>query len=129
MSKDNGHDPATVQMVDILHRIHGELVGVREEVKATNARLDATNERLDRLHDNVLDLHADLVGVNGRLDVLTERVDRLEGRVEKVEDRLTGMALDVHEIRNDLHRGVATQDDHAVRLRRLEEAVFKPAAE
>jgi archaellum component FlaC len=108
MSKDNGHDPATVQMVDILHRIHGELVGVRDELKATNARLDT-------LHDDVLDLHADLIGVNGRLDVLTERVDKLEAKVEKVGDHIGGVVLDMH--------------DHAARLRRLEETVFKPAAE
>jgi uncharacterized protein (DUF3084 family) len=114
MAGENGHDRVTVQMVELLGKIHAELVGV-------NTRVDETNRRLDELkqetRDTLLDLVAEVHATNGRLDVLTARAEELDGRVEKIGDRLDGLALDAHDVRK-----------HEERIARLEEAVFKKAS-
>jgi chromosome segregation ATPase len=119
MSKDNGHDPLSVQMVEILGKIHHELVNVRgamgelradvqatnTRLDATNTRLDATNTRLDTLHEDVVALRAEVTGIRNEVQSL-----RQETRVE-----LEG----IHE---------ELRDDLGARVRRLEEAVFKRAS-
>lgn len=112
MSQGNGHDPATAQMVEILHKIHVELVGVRAAVNdlsvrldATNARLDATNARLDAFREEVREdlgaLRADVTGIRNELGSL---------RVE--------LRVDLDELRGS----------YEGRLARLEAAVFKKAS-
>jgi hypothetical protein len=103
MAGENGHDRVTAQMVELLGKIHAELVGV--------------NKRVDETRDAVLDLVAEVHATNGRLDVLTARVDKLDARVEKISDRLDGLTLDIHDMRN-----------HEERITRLEEAVFNKAS-
>jgi uncharacterized protein YoxC len=79
MSKDNGHDPLRVQMVEILGKIHHELVNVRgamgelrADVQATNTRLDATNTRLDTLHEDVVALRAEVAGIRSEVTSLRQ---------------------------------------------------------
>ena len=125
MSKDNGHDPLTVQMVEILGKIHQELVNVRgavgelrTDVQATNARLDTTNARLDTTN-------ARLDTTNARLDTLHEDVVELRAEVTGIRNEMVSLRLETHVelegIREEL------RDDLGARVRRLEEVVFKRA--
>lgn len=47
--KGNGHDPGTERIVEVLERLEKNLTGLREEVRATNGRLDALREELHGL--------------------------------------------------------------------------------
>lgn len=105
MTTGNGHDPATAQRVEILHKIHVELVGVRAALNDTNTRLDTTNARLETFREEV---HGDL-GAR-RADVTGIRNELSELRVE---------------LRADLDDA---RSSYEARLARLEAAVFKKAS-
>ena len=87
--KTNGHDPATVEMVDLLRQLvtearetKAELAGFRKE---TNERLATMDGRLEQL---VVHAHA----TNEHFDVLRklydERLANHERRLEQLESRL-----------------------------------------
>ena len=118
MSKDNGHDPLTVQMVEILGKIHQELVNVRgavgelrTDVQATNARLDTTNARLDTTNARLDTLHEDVVGLRAEVTGIRNEVISLRQETH----------VELEGIREEL------RDDLGARVRRLEEVVFKRA--
>ncbi len=84
--KGNGHDPMTARMVEVLERIEKDLSGLREDVRATNARLDALREEVQQfrveVHDELVDLHAEQHEL--RMDLRTSveaRLARLEAAV------------------------------------------------
>ena len=98
----SGHDLLTVPMVDILGKIHVELVGMREALNGTNARLDTTNAELAAFKAEV------------RNELSGLRVDVHAG--------LDEVRREVHDLRTEL------REDLGARVRRLEEAVFKRAS-
>lgn len=93
---------------------------IRDEVRATNGRLDQTNGRLDQTNER-------LDQANERLDQANERLGRLERRQVETEVRLaTELTSVVGAIRDlkdavvadrELRRDIA---DHEQRIRRLE---------
>ena len=97
MSTGNGHDTVTVQMVDILGKIHQELVNVRGVVGA--------------LHEDVIALRAGQTELRNELNGL---------RVELHSD-LEELRSEVHDLRTEL------REDLGTRVRRLEDTVFKRA--
>jgi hypothetical protein len=99
MSTGNGHDPATKQMVEILTKIHGELAALRSDFNAFR----------DETRGELTDIRGELVAFK-----------------DETRTVLTDIRADVHAIRGEL---IDTRGDHAARLRRLEDAVFKTAAE
>jgi chromosome segregation ATPase len=105
MATGNGQDPATIQMVELLGAIYREMQGMRGELNGMRSELNG--------------MRSELRATNERLDTLHDDVVDLRADVHE-------LRAEVHAIREDL---VNTKGDHAARLRRLEDAVFKPAAE
>jgi hypothetical protein len=99
MSSGNGHDPATKQMVEILTKIHAELAALHSDLNAFR----------DETRGELTDIRGELVAFK-----------------DETRTALTEIRADVHAIRGEF---IDTRSDHAARIRRLEEAVFKTAAE
>jgi hypothetical protein len=80
MSKDNGHDPLTVQMVDLLREI-------RDGIKATNASLEAfrdeTRGELTDIRGELREIHHEIAETNVRVtDLRNDMREQLGGPVE-----------------------------------------------
>jgi len=142
--KKNGHDPLTVEMVELLRQIvvAGQETNRRAEetnrraeetnrraeetnkrLEETNKRLEETNKRLDVLHDDVVDLRADVAGVKEEVHAFkVETRDALAAmtrREDKIADRVEGLPLEFHEVR----------EQHAAlekRVAKVEALLLKP---
>jgi hypothetical protein len=99
MSAGHGHDRVTAQMVEILTKIHGELAALHSDF----------NLFRDETRGELTDIRGELVAFK-----------------DEARAALTEIRDDFHAIRGEL---IDTRADHAARLRKLEEAVFKTAAE
>jgi hypothetical protein len=89
-AKGNGHDPLTVEMVEILRQIRDDIHGLREDLAGTNMRIDALKtitERAHRhIHERIDEAHEEAIGNTQRLtdhDGVLARLDRLEAAVFK----------------------------------------------
>jgi hypothetical protein len=101
-------------MADLTTQI---LIEIRDEIRATNARLDHTNGRLDSL----------AAGMNARLDETNTRLDRLERRQVEAEIRVSTALVEVvgavHEMRDAYREDRqlrATVENHEHRIEALE---------
>jgi chromosome segregation ATPase len=126
--KTNG-DP-TERMIAVLERIETELRGVKAEAKETNQRLGRvearvggveeeakeTNRRLGRAEAEAKETNQRLGRVEARLEGLETQAKRTNKRLGALEKRLTGVEVPA----------MAALEE---RVQRLEDAVFKPAAE
>jgi hypothetical protein len=99
MGTGNGHDPATAQMVEILTKIHGELAALHKDFNAFR----------DETRGELTDIRGELVAFK-----------------DETRTALTDIRDDFHAIHGEL---IETRSDHATRIRRLDDAVFKTAAE
>jgi hypothetical protein len=93
--KTNGHDPMTVQMVELLREIRDEIRTSRDETRAlredVNARLDAlktvTENAHRHIHERIDEAHAEAIrNTEERTavpDGLVARIERLEAAVFK----------------------------------------------
>jgi uncharacterized coiled-coil DUF342 family protein len=102
--KGNGHDPITVQMVEILQKIHGEIAGLRREF---NDFRDETRGELTDIRGELREIHHEIADTNVRLTTTNERLE---------------------DLRSEMRAGFRRESALDVRVTRLEEAVFKPAA-
>jgi hypothetical protein len=98
VASENGHDRVTVQMVELLGKIHAELT--------------ESNKRLDTLHDDVLDLRAE---VHAFKEETRNTLTDLRADVHAIRGELIDLRA---EVRGDL----------ATRVARLENAVFQKAS-
>jgi chromosome segregation ATPase len=117
--KSNGHDPLTVEMVDLLKQVVSGIGRLAVQIQGTNERLDVTNAHLDTLHDDVLDVRAQVHKTNERLDHTNEQLDAICKREDTIADRVEGLPLEFHEI-NEKHAALET------RVAKVEAAVLKP---
>ncbi len=79
----------------------GVLREIRDEVRATNQRLDQTNQRLDQTNSR-------LDGTNSRLESLEGRVEFLEHRVSEGFERLTDRMNAIDHSRVESEMRIAT---------------------
>jgi len=101
-------------MADLTAQI---LIEIRDEIRATNARLDQTNARLDQTNERL----------DARIDQTNERLDRLERRQVEAEVRVTTQLVEVasgiRELRDLIVQDRVLRDtlvDHERRLIALE---------
>jgi predicted nuclease with TOPRIM domain len=114
MATGNGHDPATVQMVEILGQIRTELAGLRED----------TNARFAELRGDVQDLRGEVAAF--KTEVRNELTD-IRNEIADTNEELVALRGEVHELRGELkgplEARVAKTEAAIVELRAL---VFKP---
>jgi len=109
-----------VEPRDITNEI---LIGIRDEIRQTNTRLDG--------HERILIRVADALGVlTGRVDVLTDHVDVLTGRVDVLGGQMeqANARLERHDGRFARMTEILTSMDHRLtsmdhRLERVEGAI------
>jgi chromosome segregation ATPase len=138
--KGNGHDRVTQEMVEILRKIQAGQEGnthalnqiaggvrtLHEEQRKTNERLDTLTVRVDVLTMRVDTLAGDVHSLTKRVDTLTEDMHTMTEDVHAMRADLSSLDKNVGSIRTEALADVRQYDE---RIRRLEAAVFKPAAE
>jgi len=66
-----------------------------------------------------------LTDIGGELRKIHHEIADTNVRVTLTNERLADLRTEAHTIRADVRTGLATQCDHAARIQRLEEGVFK----
>ena len=102
--KGNGHDPLTVELVDLLRQVVNGING--------------TNTRLDAFRD---EMRGELTDIRGELREMHHEMAATNERVTLTNERLEDLRAELHGLRGDMKGAVET------RLARLEGAVFKRA--
>ncbi len=92
------------------------LIGIRDEIRLTNARLDGQQRILIRVADDLGDLNGRVDHLTGRVDHLTGRVDHLTGRVDHLTGRVDILTGHVEHLTGAMEQVHARLDRHDVRF-------------
>ncbi len=124
--KGNGHDRVTSEMVEILRELRDDQKGMRIELTGNTEALRQVVGAVRTLHEEQRKTNERLDTLTGRVDTLTEHVHTLAEDVHAMRADLSSLERNVGSIRTETRAEVRQYDE---RIRRLEDAVFKPAAE